>query len=81
AEQRTNVNARISVNGNPIGAIGASGYIRWASNHEQSSVHVNEILNLNANDVITIRTYREASNGVVNFSGVNESSFMINKLK
>jgi hypothetical protein len=81
AEQRTNVNARISVNGNPIGAKGASGYIRWASNHEQSSVHINEILNLNANDVITIRTYREASNGIVNFSGANESSFMINKLK
>lgn len=81
AEQRTNVNARISVNGNPIGAKGATGYIRWASNHEQSSVHINEILNLNANDVITIRTYREASNGIVNFSGANESSFMINKLK
>ncbi|TFG75124.1 MAG: hypothetical protein E4H26_06650 [Flavobacteriales bacterium] len=81
AEQRTNVNARISVNGTPVGALGASGYIRWAGNHEQSSVHVSEILNLNANDVITIRTYREANSGVVNFSGANESSIMINKLK
>jgi len=81
AEQRTNVNARIAVNGTPVGALGASGYIRWASSQEQSSIHVNEILQLNANDVITIVTFREANTGTVNFSGANESSFMINKLR
>ena len=79
--QRTNVNARISVNGTPVGAMGASGYIRWASNHDHSSIHVSEILQLNANDVITIVTYREANSGTVYFSASGESSFMINKLK
>ncbi|MGB5387663.1 MAG: hypothetical protein WBN20_12840 [Eudoraea sp.] len=79
--QRTNVNARIAVNGTAIGAIGASGYIRWASGHNHSSVHVSEILQLNANDVVTIITYREANSGTVRFSGSGESSFVINKLR
>ncbi len=80
-EQRTNTNARIAVNGTAIGAIGASGYIRYATNHDHSSIHVSEILNLNANDVVTIITYREANSGTVRFSGSNESSFIINKLR
>ncbi|MGI9546437.1 MAG: hypothetical protein ACR2MM_04310, partial [Flavobacteriaceae bacterium] len=79
--QRTNVNARIAVNGVAVGAIGASGYIRWASGHDHSSVHVSEILDLVAGDQITIITYREANSGTVSFSGSGESSFMINKLK
>lgn len=79
--QRTNVNARIAVNGTPVGALAASGYIRWASGHDHSSIHVSEILQLNANDVISIVTYREANSGTVNFSGTDESSFVINKLK
>jgi hypothetical protein len=81
SKQRTNVNARIAVNGTAVGAIGASGYIRWTSNHDHSSIHVNEILHLNANDVITILTYREANSGTVRFSGSGESSFIINKLR
>jgi hypothetical protein len=81
AEARTNVNARVAVNGTVVGALSASGYIRWASNHDHSSIHINEILQLNANDVITIVTFREANSGTVRFSGANESSFMINKLK
>ncbi|NNL02767.1 MAG: collagen-like protein, partial [Eudoraea sp.] len=80
-EVRTNVNARIAVNGTAVGAIGASGYIRFNSGHDHASVHVNEILQLNANDVITILTYREANTGTVRFSGSGESSFVINKLR
>lgn len=79
--QRTNVNARIAVNGTAVGAIGASGYIRWASGHNHSSVHVSELLQLNANDVVTIITFREANSGTVRFSGSGESSFVINKLR
>jgi len=79
--QRTNVNARIAVNGTAVGAIAASGYIRWASGQDHSSIHLNEILQLSANDVISIITYREANSGTVNLSGADESSFMINKLR
>jgi len=79
--QRTNVNARLAVNGIAVGAIAASGYIRWASGHDHSSIHVNEILDLDVDDVVSIITYREANSGTVRFSGSGESSFMINKLK
>ena len=79
--QRTNVNARIAVNGTAVGAMGASGYIRWASNHDHSSIHVSEILQLSANDVVSIITYREANSGTVYFSNSGESSFIINKLR
>ncbi|OSY87725.1 hypothetical protein WH52_09860 [Tenacibaculum holothuriorum] len=83
SSERTNVNARIFVNGNAIGAIASTGYIRFRPNtdrHEQSSLHLSEILQLNAGDVVTIRTFREANVGIVNFSGANESTVMINKL-
>ena len=81
SEQRTNVAARITVNGNPVGALAASGFILFASGHEQSSIHINEILQLNANDVVSIRAYRTANTGTVRFSANGESSFVINKLK
>ena len=81
AHARTNTNARIAVNSIPIGAFGASGYIRFASNHDHSSIHLNEILQLNANDVISIVTSREANSGTVRFNGAGTSSFMINKLR
>ncbi|MGB5357852.1 MAG: hypothetical protein WBN11_14275, partial [Eudoraea sp.] len=80
---RTNVNARIAVNGTLVGTIAATGYIRWdnTSGHNHSSLHISEILQLPANAIITIVTFRDANSGTVNFSGVNESSFMINKLR
>ncbi len=80
-KQRTNVNARIAINGTAVGAIAASGYIRWGGGHDHSSIHLSEILQLNTNDVVSIITYREANSGTVNFSGTDESSFMINKLR
>jgi len=80
-EARTNANARIAVNGTATGARAASGYVRFANGHAQSSLHMNEILELNANDVISIIMFREANSGTVRFSGANESSIMINKLK
>ena len=82
SEQRTNVNARIYVNNVAVGAIASTGYIRFSNNgNNQSSLHLNEILELNAGSQITIRTVREANSGTVRFSGTNQSSIMINKLK
>ena len=80
-EQRTNTNARIAVNGTAIGAFGGTGYIRYANNQIETSLHLNEILQLNANDVITIITYMEGNSGTVRFKGSGASSFVINKLK
>jgi hypothetical protein len=81
SEQRTSVNARIYVNGTAVGALAATGFIRFANGHEQSSLHLNDILELDANAVISIRTFREANSGEVHFSGQGESSIMINKIR
>jgi len=78
---RNNPSARIDVGGTLVGARAASGYIRNASGHTQSSIHISEILDLNANDVISLVMFREGSTGVVRFNAAGESSFMINKLK
>lgn len=80
-EQRTNAIARIAVNGTPIGAKAASGYIRFATGHENSSIHLNEILELAANDVVSIIMYRGANSGAVRFDGSGASSFTINKIR
>ena len=80
-QQRTNATGRLAVNGTQVGARAASAYIRFASGQTQSSIHMSEILELNANDVISIIMFREGNSGPVRFNAADESSFMINKLQ
>jgi len=80
------MNVRLGVNGGAVGALAATGYIRYGNTsgstyNTSTSLHLNEILQLNANDVITIISYVAGNTGEVNFSGANESSFSINKLR
>lgn len=77
----TNVNIRIAINGTAVGSWGASGIIRFVNGHNHSSVHSNEILDLEANDVISILSYRDANVGSVLMDGSGNSSFIINKLR
>lgn len=77
----TNVNIRIAINGTAVGSWGASGIIRFVNGHNHSSVHSNEILDLEANDVISILSYRDANAGSVLMDGSGNSSFIINKLR
>lgn len=81
-EQRTGTMARIYVNGSPAGSLSATGYIRFNTNGNfQSSIHINEILDLAINSTITIVTFQGANTGAVNFSAAGESSLIINKLQ
>ncbi len=80
-QQRTNATGRLAVNGTQVGARGASAYIRFASGQTQSSIHMSEILELNANDVISIIMFREGNSGPVRFNAADESSFIINKVQ
>tara|TARA_R110002051_G_scaffold212635_4_gene277743 strand:- start:6815 stop:7699 length:885 start_codon:yes stop_codon:yes gene_type:complete len=79
-DHSTNVNARIAINGTPVGALAASGTITFINGNDHSSIHINEILQLNANDVITIISYREANIEAVRFSSSGTSNFTINKV-
>lgn len=77
----TNVNVRLAINGTPIGSFGATGHISFDNFNNFSSVHLSDILRLNANDVITILSYREANAGTVRMYNSGTSSFVINKLR
>ncbi len=77
----TNVNVRLALNGTPIGSFGATGHISFDNFNNFSSVHLSDILELDANDVITIISYREANSGTVRMYNSGTSSFVINKLR
>lgn len=77
----TNVYVRIAINGTPVSALGASGHISFNNGQHRSSLHLNETLQLSANDVVTIISYREANSGTVRMNGTGSSSFVINKLR
>jgi hypothetical protein len=76
---RTAPDVQILVNGLAVGTIGASGYIRDASNHNNSSINFSEVLQLNANDVITLSSVRAASNGTVTMRTSGSSNIYIEK--
>jgi hypothetical protein len=70
---------RIAVNGTAIGSYGGTGYMRDANNHDTASLHLNEVLQLNANDVVTIQTQQSANNGTVLMRSAGTSTFYIEK--
>ncbi|MAN59940.1 MAG: hypothetical protein CMC08_08925 [Flavobacteriaceae bacterium] len=70
---------RIGVNGIPIGPISSTGYIRDRNYHVNGSLHINEVLELNANDIITISTEQSANNGSVLLRSTGTSTFYIEK--
>jgi len=79
--QRANIRLTIAVNGTTSGtASGQGGYIRNNSNHSETSVSVTDVIELNANDTIRIRTSQEAQDGVVNLLA-NTSRLLIEKLE
>ena len=84
---RANIRLTIAVNGTTSGtASGQGGYIRnnssgnAAVNHSETSVSVTDVIELNANDTIRIRTAQEAAPGTVNVLA-NTSRLIIEKLE
>ena len=79
-DDKVSLTFRIHVNGSAMGAIGATGYFRYKDEY-MPTIALNEILQLNANDDITIIVEREGDSGDVHLSGNGTSSFIINKIK
>ncbi|MBT0607342.1 hypothetical protein [Aequorivita echinoideorum] len=77
--QRAAPDVRIAVNGVAVGAFGSSGYIRSMGSHNNSSINFTEVLQLNANDVITITGTQDASSGAVTLRSVGSSNIYIEK--
>ena len=70
----------IDVNGTQRGTFASTGYIRTNNGHDESSLHITEVLQLNANDVISVAIVRTANAGIVNLRSVGSSNIYIEKI-
>jgi hypothetical protein len=76
---RVNPSIRLSLNGNLLDPRGASGYIRNASGHDESSSDVFEVLSVSSGDVLRVETTRYADSGTVTLRS-NESRLIVEQL-
>jgi len=77
--QRSSVQVAFTINGTTQSEIGSSGYIRSASDHNESSVHLSTIYNLTAGDEIGLAFRRDpdgqqGNTGTVNLLGSSQVS-------
>lgn len=70
----------IEVNGTQRGTFSSTGYIRTNNGHQESSLHITEVFELNANDVISVAILRTASAGPVNLRSANSSNIYVEKI-
>ncbi len=72
--------ARIEINGVPIGAVGTSGHINTNAGHQNSSIHLYETFNLTAGDILSIRMTPIGS-GTITFANEGSSRITITKVQ
>ncbi|AJR03672.1 hypothetical protein [Siansivirga zeaxanthinifaciens] len=70
----------IEVNGTQRGTFASTGYIRTNNAHDESSLHITEVLQLNANDVVSLAIVRTGNAGVVNLRTAGSSNIYIEKI-
>lgn len=70
----------ITVNGTQAGTYASTGYMRRTAGHNESSLHINEVLQLSAGDVISISIVRSANSGLVTLRNANTSNIYIEKI-
>ena len=67
---RTNLQLRLNINGtNALGISSASGYIRNATGHNNSSLHINGLVQVTSTSTVGLVAQREAGNGTVTTNG------------
>ena len=70
----------IEINGTQQGAYSSTGYIRNANGQKESSLHLSEVFELNANDIISISIKRTGNAGTVNLRSTGSSNIYIEKI-
>ena len=71
---------RLAVNGTAIGAHGSTGYMRSNNGHEESSLHLREIIEISAGDIITVTIVRSANGGATILRDVGTTNIYVEKL-
>ncbi len=69
----------LTVNGTQVGTFGSTGYIRRNSGHEETSLHINEVIDITANDVVAVQIIRSGSNNTATLRSTGSSNFYIEK--
>ncbi len=80
ATDRNAPEIRIELNGTGIGSYGSTGYMRSANGHEESSLHIREIIEVSANQILTVGIVRSANSGAVNLRSAGTSNIYIEKI-
>lgn len=70
----------VAINGTQRGTYASTGYIRNNNNHQESSLHINEVFELTANDIISISIIRTANAGTVNLRSAGSSNIYVEKI-
>lgn len=71
---------RLTVNGAEIGSYGSTGYTRNNAGHTESSLHLNEVLEFTAGDVIAVNIVRSGNSGTMTMRSADSSNFYIEKV-
>ena len=70
----------LEVNSSQVGAYASTGYIRDNNGHEESSLHINEVIEVDAGDVISVEIIRAAANNAVTLRSEGSTNIYIEKI-
>ncbi|MEL6812672.1 MAG: hypothetical protein AAFP76_15185 [Bacteroidota bacterium] len=70
----------LTINGTITGAVYTTGYMRRNSGHEESSLHLDEVINVGAGDIIAIEIVRAGNSGSTLFRSAGSSNFYVEKM-
>lgn len=77
---RNNAAVEFTIDGTAQGIRSASGYVRRASGHNESSTSLQQILTLAAGEVVGVRGFQISSNGTVNVPA-GQSNLILKRIK
>lgn len=70
----------LTVNGSQIGAYASTGYIRRATGHNESSLHINEVIEITSGSILSIEILRAGNSGNVTLRSNGTSNIYIEKI-
>jgi len=71
---------RLAVGGTEVASYGSTGYIRSNNDHEESSLHIREVIELPANSILTVVIKQSAQTSEVNLRSMGSSNIYIEKI-
>lgn len=78
--QRANPEMYVALDDTQVGGLASTGYMRRNSGHNESSVNFTEVVEVTANQVLTIKVLRAGNNGTVNLRSANTTNVYIEKI-